>query len=76
MLEGKTSVAPLPNSLLTFNNNHTVGGVRAEAVCGRAAVLPTVAGLAVDDLDGDDAVSVSDRVDAVVQRLPRLKQKV
>ena len=72
----KTSGAPLPHSLLTLNNNHTVGGIRAQAVGGSAAVLPTVAGLAVDDLDGDDAVSVSDGVDAVVKRLPRLKHKV
>ena len=63
------------HSLLTLNNNNTVGGIRAEAVGGRAAILPAVAGLTVDDLDGDDAVSVSDGVDAVVERLPRLKQK-
>ena len=61
---------------LTFNNNYTVGGVRAEAVGRRAPVLPAVAGLTVDDLDGDDAVSVSDGVDAVVKRLPGLKDKV
>ena len=61
----KPEVATIP-SLLTLNNNNTVGGIRAEAVGGRAAILPAVAGLTVDDLDGDDAVSVSDGVDAVV----------
>ena len=60
-------------NLLTFNNDDTVGGVRAEAVAGGAPVLAAVTGLAVDDLDGDDAVSVSDGVDAVVQRFARLK---
>ena len=62
--------------LLTFNNNNTVGGIRAEAVGGGAAVLAAVAGLTVDNLDGDDTVSVSDRVDAVVQRFPGLKHQV
>ena len=77
-LRVRTSPVPhyIYHSLLTFNNNNTVGGIRAEAVGGGAAVLAAVAGLTVDDLDGDDTVSVSDRVDAVVQRLPRLKHKV
>ena len=60
---------------LTLHNNNTVSGVWPKTVGGRALVLATVAGLAVDDLDGDDAVGVGDGVQVGIQGLARLKQE-
>ena len=62
--------------VLTLDNNDAVGGVWAEAVGGDALVLAAVAGLAVDDLDGDDAVRVRDREQVRRQRLPGLRRYV
>ena len=59
--------------LLTLHNDDAVGAVWAQPVAGHALVLAAVAGLAVDDLDGDHAVRVGYRVHARVQRLAGLK---
>lgn len=59
--------------LLTLDNDDAVGAVWAQPVAGHALVLAAVAGLAVDDLDGDDSISVGDRVHRGVQRLAGLK---
>ena len=59
--------------LLTLDDDDAVGAVWAQPVAGHALVLAAVAGLAVDDLDGDDAVSVGDRVHRGVKRLAGLK---
>ena len=62
--------------VLTLDDDDAVGGVWAEAVGGDALVLAAVAGLAVDDLDGDDAVRVRDREQVRRQRLPGLRRYV
>ena len=59
--------------VLTLDDDDAVGGVWAEAVGGDALVLAAVAGLAVDDLDGDDAVRVRDRVLVRLKLLPALE---
>ena len=46
--------------VVPLHDHHAVGGVAAEAVGGRALVLAGVGRLAVDDLDGDDTIGVSD----------------
>ena len=62
--------------VLTLDDNDAVGGVGAEAVGGDALVLAAVAGLAVDDLDGDDAVRVRDREEVRRQWLAGLRRYV
>ena len=62
--------------VLTLDDDDAVGGVWSEAVGGDALVLAAVAGLAVDDLDGDDAVRVRDREQVRRQRLPGLRRYV
>ena len=59
--------------ILTLDDDDAVGGVWSEAVGGDALVLAAVAGLAVDDLDGDDTVGVGDGVQVGIQGLARLK---
>ena len=48
--------------LLTLDDDDAVCAVWAQPVAGHALVLAAVAGLAVDDLNGDDTISVGDRV--------------
>ena len=62
--------------ILTLDDDDAVGGVWSEAVGGDALVLAAVAGLAVDDLDGDDAVRVRDREQVRRQRLAGLRRYV
>ena len=59
--------------LLTLDNDDAVGAVWAQPVGGHALVLAAVAGLAVDDLDCNDAVGVGDGVQVGIQGLARLK---
>ena len=59
--------------LLTLDNDDAVSAVWAQPVGGHTLVLAAVAGLTVDDLDGDDTVSVGDGVHRGVKRLARLK---
>jgi len=46
--------------VVTLNDDNTVSRVTAQAVGGCALVLSRVTRLAVDDLDGDDTISVGD----------------
>ena len=62
--------------LLTLHNDDAVGAVWAQPVAGHALVLAAVAGLAVDDLDGDHAVRVRDREQVRRQRLAGLRRYV
>ena len=57
---------------LTLNDDNTVSRVTAQAVGGCALVLPGVRRLAVDDLDGDDAVGVGDGELVSLERLAGL----
>ena len=58
---------------LTFHDDDALRGVGAPVVGGHAPVLAGVAGLRVDDLDGNDAVGVGDGVLGGVQLLAGLQ---
>jgi hypothetical protein len=58
---------------ITFDNDDTFRHVRAQLVGGDDLVLPRVAGLSVDDFDGQDAVCVGNGKPRGVQLLASLQ---
>ena len=57
----------------TFYNDYTVSEVRAQAVGGNTLVFARVSGLAVDDLNCNDTIGVSDGIQTGIQLLPTLE---
>ena len=62
----------IPVYKFTLDNNDAFRGVGSTVVGGNALVLAGVAGLRVDDLNGDDAVGVSNGILGRVELLASL----
>ena len=58
---------------LTLHDNDTVGGIRSKFVGRDTFIFSAVRGLTVDNLDGNDTVSVSNGIQGCIQWLAGLK---